>query len=654
MNTGNLMRILLVEDDPGDARLIQAMLPETDAVKFELTRTASLSEAIASLNHAPADIVLLDLDLPDSKGLETVDSLCSVAPDVPVVVLTGYADENTKVAAVLNGVQDFLIKGCTPADMLSRVLCHAVERQKAEGRLRESERFLRTTLEALPSLIAILDDSGTVLMANHAWRRFAASDNSAGIVAGEGENYLDAEPTITGKKSTSFYIFLENLRDVLEDKQCCLDLEFSCHYAGEQHWFNGRATPFTSGDARKVVVSFDEITERKKTERALHASQEQIRQVQKMEAVGRLAGGVAHDFNNLLIPVIGYSELLLEEFRSNDTARKSLGEIIKAGNSAKALVHQLLAFGRKQPLDIKVLQINEVIKNLEGLLQRTIREDVQIRMVLAPDLPCIKGDAGQLEQILINLAVNAQDAMPRGGMLTIETVDAIIDEAFAVGYRGANPGHYVMMAVSDNGHGMTPEIQARIFEPFFTTKERDKGTGLGLSTVYGIVKQHGGYIWAYSEPDNGTTFKIYMPTTTGAAVPVMKSRPDRRDINGTETIVVVEDDDGVRDLVVDILKRYGYKVLHAAGGMEGLKIMEAHHGPLHLLLTDIVMPRINGVALYEKAAQINPNLKVLYMSGYTDDVILQSGAVARGAPFIQKPFALLDLVFKIREILDDK
>ena len=654
MNTSNPMRVLLVEDDPGDARLIQAMLPESDAAKFEFTRTASLSEAIASLNHAPADIVLLDLDLPDSKGLETVDALCSVAPDVPVVVLTGYADENTKVAAVLNGVQDFLIKGCTPADMLSRVLCHAVERQRAEGRLRESEHFLRTTLEALPFLIAILDDSGTVLMANHAWRSFAASGNSAGIVAAEGENYLDADPILTGEKTAGFPAFMANLRAVMEDKQCCLDLEFSCHYGGEQHWFNGRATPFTNGNARKVIVSFDEITERKKTESALHAYQERIRQAQKMEAVGRLAGGVAHDFNNLLIPVIGYSELLLEDFRSNDTARRSLEEIIKAGHSAKALVHQLLAFGRKQPLDIKVLQINEVIKNLKSLLQRTIREDIQFRTVLAPELPCIKGDVGQLEQILINLAVNAQDAMPGGGTLTIETADTILDEAFAADYRSATPGRYVMMAVSDNGHGMTPEIQAQIFEPFFTTKERDKGTGLGLSTVYGIVKQHGGNIWVYSEPDKGTTFKIYLPTTTGAAVPVIKSRPERREINGTETIVVVEDDAGVRDLVVNILKYYGYMVLHAAGGSEGLEIMAAHHGPLHLLLTDIVMPQINGVALYEKAVQISPGLKVLYMSGYTGDVILRSGAVAQGAPFIQKPFALMDLVFKIREILDDK
>jgi len=654
MNTGNLMRVLLVEDDPGDARLIQAMLPETDAAKFEFTRTASLSEAIASLNHAPADIVLLDLDLPDSKGLETVDSLCRVAPDVPVVVLTGYADENTKVAAVLNGVQDFLIKDCTPADMLSRVLCHAVERQRAEGRLRESEHFLRATLEALPFLIAILDDSGTVLMANHAWRSFAASGNSSGIVAAEGENYLEADSIPRGEKSASFSAFMANLQAVMENRQCFLDLEFSCHYGGEQHWFNGRATPFKSGDERKVIVSFDEITERKKTEHALHAYQERIRQAQKMEAVGRLAGGVAHDFNNLLIPVIGYSELLLEDFRSNDTARRSLEEIIKAGHSAKALVHQLLAFGRKQPLDIKVLQINAVIKNLKGLLKRTIREDIQFRTVLEPNLPCIKGDAGQLEQILINLAVNAQDAMPGGGTLTIETADAIIDEAFAAGYRNAVPGRYVMMAVTDNGHGMTPEIQAQIFEPFFTTKERDKGTGLGLSTVYGLVKQHGGNIWVYSEPDKGTTFKIYLPTTTGAVVTVRKSRPERRDINGTETIVVVEDDAGVRDLVVNILKRYGYTVLDAAGGSEGLKIMEAHHGALHLLLTDIVMPQINGVALYEQATQISPSLKVLYMSGYTDDVILRSGAVTQGAPFIQKPFALMDLVFEIREILDDK
>jgi signal transduction histidine kinase/DNA-binding LytR/AlgR family response regulator len=654
MNTDNLMRVLLVEDDPGDARLVQAMLPETETVKYEVTRTSSLSEAIACLNQAPMDIVLLDLDLPDSKGPDTVDSLCTAAPDVPVVVLTGDADENTKVAAVLNGVQDFLIKGCTPADMLSRVLCHAVERQRAEGRLRESEQFLRSTLEALPSLIAILDDSGTVLMANHAWRNYATSDNTAGIIVEEGENYLDADLVHKDGKSAGFSAFIAGLRDVLESRQSHLDLEFHCHYSSGGHWFNGRATPFASENARKVIVSFDEITERKKTEHALLASQEQMRQVQKMEAVGRLAGGVAHDFNNLLIPIIVYSELLLEEFRSNDAACKSLEEILKAGHSAKTLVHQLLAFGRKQPLDTKVLQINAVIKDFEGLLNRTIREDIQLRMILAPDLPFVKGDVGQLEQILINLAINAQDAMPSGGTLTIETTDAIIDDAFAAGYRSVSPGRYVMMAVSDTGHGMTPETQAQIFEPFFTTKERDKGTGLGLSTVYGIVKQHGGNIWVYSEPDKGTTFKIHLPVTTGVAAPAIKNQPERRNINGTETILVVEDEAAVRDLTINILKRYGYKVLSAACGLEGLKIIKTNREPLHLLLTDIVMPQINGVELYKKAVQLNPGLKVLYMSGYTDDMILQSGAVTQGAPFIQKPFALLDMVFKIREILDDK
>lgn len=653
MNTDNLIRILLVEDDPGDARLVQAMLPETDRVKFEVTRTARLSEAIDSLNRDPVDIVLLDLNLPDSKGLDTVDSLSKAIPDVPVIVLTGDTDEDIKVAAALNGVQDFLIKGCTPADMLPRIICHAVERQKAEGRLRESEQFLRTTLEALPSLIAILDDSGTVLMANHAWRNFAASDNPAGIVVGEGVNYLDAVPITEDNKSAGFPEFIAGLRAVLENKRRRLDLEFHCQYAGGRHWFNGQATPFTSGDARKVIVSFDEITERKKTERALQESQEQMRQAQKMEAIGRLAGGVAHDFNNLLIPVIVYSELLLEEFSSNDAARRSLKEILKAGDSAKKLVHQLLAFGRKQPLDIKTLKINAVIRDFKGLLQRTIREDIRLRMALAPDLPCIKGDVGQLEQILINLAINAQDAMPGGGTLTIETDNAIIDSAFAAGYRSVSPGRYVLMSVSDTGHGMTAEIQAQIFEPFFTTKERDKGTGLGLSTVYGIVKQHGGNIWVYSEPDKGTTFKIYLPAETGAAATVTKLKPERRIVNGTETILVVEDDPAVRQLVSKLLKRYGYKVLPARCGAEGLNIIKAYDEPLHLLLTDIVMPKINGIELYERAAQIIPGLKVLYMSGYTDDVILHSGTVAQGIPFLRKPFALLDMAVKIREILDE-
>jgi two-component system, cell cycle sensor histidine kinase and response regulator CckA len=346
--------------------------------------------------------------------------------------------------------------------------------------------------------------------------------------------------------------------------------------------------------------------------------------------------------------------LLLEEFGSNDAARSSLEKILKAGDSAKKLVQQLLAFGRKQPLDIKILKINAVIRDFEGLLQRTIREDIKLRMALAPDLPCIKGDVGQLEQILINLAINGQDAMPGGGTLTIETADAIIDDAFAAGYRSVSPGRYVLMSISDTGHGMTAETQAHIFEPFFTTKEHDKGTGLGLATVYGIVKQHGGSIWVSSEPDKGTTFKIYLPAETGAAATVKKVKPERRITNGTETILVVEDDPTVCQLVSKILKRYGYKVLTARCGAEGLNIIKAYDAPLHLLLTDVVMPKINGIELYERAAQIIPGLKVLYMSGYADDVILQSGTVALGAPFLRKPFALLDMAFKIREILDDE
>lgn len=379
--------------------------------------------------------------------------------------------------------------------------------------------------------------------------------------------------------------------------------------------------------------------------------EEQLRQAQKMEAVGRLAGGIAHDFNNLLTIISGYSELLLERLEADNPMRGQAEQIKKAGDRAAALTRQLLAFSRQQVLVPQVLDLNHVVANTLSMLRRLIGEDVELVAVEGPGLGRVKADPGQLEQVIMNLAVNARDAMPRGGKLTLETANAELDETYARSHFPIQPGPYVMLAVSDTGCGMEAETQAHIFEPFFTTKEKGKGTGLGLAMVYGIIKQSGGYIWCYSEVGQGTAFKIYLPRVE--EVEEMKGKvgvwvaPERC----TETVLVVEDEPEVRQLARRILAAQGYQVLEARHGEDALLVCEQHPGPIHLLLTDVVMPEMGGPELAERLAPFRREMKVLYMSGYTDDAIVHHGVLTSGAAYLQKPFTPEALARKVWEVL---
>jgi PAS domain S-box-containing protein len=380
--------------------------------------------------------------------------------------------------------------------------------------------------------------------------------------------------------------------------------------------------------------------------------EERLKIAQKMEAVGQLAGGVAHDLNNLLSPILGYAEILMDDLAPQDLNRPAIQSIQEAGQKARDLVQQLLAFARKQPLQITTINLNHVVSGFEKLLRRSIREDILITIDLTEIPALIRADAGQIEQVIMNLAVNAQDSMPKGGRLTLETAVIDLDESYAHEHPGVTPGRHAMLSLSDTGHGIPHAHRDRIFDPFFTTKERDKGTGLGLSTVYGIVKQHHGDIWLYSEPDQGTTFKIFFPAANGHAEPIAARQEDRQANRGTETIMVVEDNTMLRDMAQKILERYGYRVLIAGSGDECLRRLTTHDGPVHLLLTDVVMPEMNGRELYARLAPLRPDLKVLYMSGYTDNVILHHGVLEAGIDFIQKPFSVQGLASKIRMILD--
>jgi signal transduction histidine kinase len=384
----------------------------------------------------------------------------------------------------------------------------------------------------------------------------------------------------------------------------------------------------------------------------LAQTQGQLEQAQKMDAIGRLAGGVAHDFNNLLTVILGRTDILLTQIKTEDPLRRGIALIQRTAGRAAELTKQLLAFSRKQVLEAVVLDLGVVTTDMKEMLARLIGEDIALVTNLAATLGHVKADRGQIEQVVMNLAINARDAMPQGGQLVVETANADLDDEYVRRNVGSRPGPHVMLAVSDSGVGIPRELQRHIFEPFFTTKEQGKGTGLGLATVYGIVKQSGGYIEVDSEPGRGTTFRIYLPRVDSASPAAERSPRAAAPTGGTETILLVEDEDGVRELARDILRSSGYTVLEGRNGAEGLLLGERHQGALDLLLTDVVMPRMSGRELAERMVSLRPELSVLYMSGYTDDAVIRHGVLGSDTAFLQKPFTPAALVQRVRETLD--
>ncbi len=395
-----------------------------------------------------------------------------------------------------------------------------------------------------------------------------------------------------------------------------------------------------------------ELEERRRAEAALRRAEEQLRQAQKMEAIGKLAGGIAHDFNNLLSVILTCSHLAMEELKAGDPLRDDLEQIRTAGERASALTRQLLAFSRCQTFERRVVDLGEVVHGVEKMLQRILGEDIELEVRVDRRLGHVLADPSQLEQVLLNLVVNARDAMPTGGKLTVEVSNVRLDGAYAEAHYDASPGDYVMLAVSDTGTGMDAETQARIFEPFFTTKEPGRGTGLGLATVYGIVKQSEGNVWVYSEPGRGTTFKVYLPRHTDASTAEVPRLPDVTSLTGNETVLLVEDDPQVRAAARGILRRAGYYVLEARNAGEALLTCERHPQRIHLLLTDVVMPQLSGVELAHRLTAMRPELKVVCMSGYTDEAVLRHGVIDSSLLFVQKPLTPEALLTKVRQALD--
>jgi len=643
------VRVLVVEDSETDFELIVHALRQSGfaVTAARVDREPALTEALRSF--AP-DIVLSDHALPQASGLEVVHTIQREQPMLPVLIVTGSIDEETAADYIKAGAADYIVKqrlhrlgpAVRRALALKGALRDAID---AETAREASEHRFRSLIEHSSDVITLLDEAGTIMYSTQSLK--PTLGYAAGEMTGHNVSELihpDQQPAVGG--------LLEQLFRQ-PDQIAQTDLRVRHKDGSWRELEVVIADRLDDPSVRALVVNYRDVTDRKRAEESLRLADERLRAAQKMEAVGRLAAGIAHDFNNLLTAILGSTDLLLESLPADHPAREDAVESRQAALRAADLTRQLLAFSRQQVLAPRVLDLNDVVRDFERLLRRLIGEDVELHIVLAPGpAATIRADPSQLEQVLVNLAVNARDAMPGGGILTIETANVALDDAYAANQPLVAAGDYMMIAMTDTGTGMDEETQARVFEPFFTTKERGKGTGLGLATVYGIVKQSGGYIWVYSELGIGTTFKVYLPRVPGPAEPPAAVPTTTSSLRGSETILVAEDQEEVRTLIRKILEARGYRVLTAATGAAALETAALHPGPIHLLVSDVVMPGMSGPEVSLFLTSTRNSVRTLYVSGYTDESIVHHGVLAEGVAFLQKPFTADGLARKVREVLD--
>ena len=633
------IRILLAEDNPDDAALIQRELRHS-GVDVTIRRVHSPEAFRAALDEVDPDIVLSDHSMPQFTAHDALKIARSARPQTPVIVVTGSLDEETAADYIKEGASDYVLK--THLARLPAALVGALERRRAlvateaaHKALLGSEAKFAKAFNANPSGMAITTVEGRVVDVNDAFLRMLGYTRDEAL----GRTTVDL----------GLWRTVEDRMRVIQRAQAYGRVQ-TVEIEGRTKDGAPRALLYSAelielDGAPHVLLLTTDVTERRQLE-------EQLRQAGKMEAVGQLAGGVAHDFNNILTAILGYADLLAADLPAADRRIEDVDEIRKAAHRAAALTRQLLAFSRKQVLEPRVLGLNVLVDNMGKMLHPILGENIELRALAAANLHAVRADPNQIEQVILNLAINARDAMPKGGKLTIETSNVELDAEYAARHASVVPGRYVMLAVSDTGTGMDAATQKRIFEPFFTTKDPGRGTGLGLATVYGIVKQSGGSIWVYSEPGQGTTFKIYLPAVDAPAEALSKIVAPAQHLTGVETVLVVEDDEQLLHLAERALTARGYTVLAADRGAAALEIARRHPGPIHMLLTDVTIPDMDGRALAAALRKERGETRLLYMSGYADQAIVHHGVLDAAVAYLPKPFTTEAIARRVREVLD--
>jgi two-component system, cell cycle sensor histidine kinase and response regulator CckA len=604
--------------------------------------SASGEQAMRKINLDCPDLVLMDIRIQGAMdGIETAEKIRRTY-DIPIIFLTGNADNETLRRASVSEAYGFIVKPFNERELQATIEI-ALHKHSSEREKNEQKQWLTTVLGSIGDAVMTTDLFHYITYLNPAAEALTGWSN---------------EDAVNHEISEVLNLVSEATREaIMSPTRLCIErneviwVEESLiliSKAGKEIYIEDSAAPLVNYDGRVngAVLTFRNVTEKRELEARL-------KQSQKMEAIGRLAGGIAHDFNNLLTVVLGYSDMVLRSIPADDINYERVDVIKQSGERAAKLTAQLLAFGRKQTLKPVVLDLNETVAGMQQILNRLIGEDIEMNITLGKNLGMVKADSSQIEQILLNLVANARDAMPNGGKVTIETNNVFLDENYVAMHPETLPGRYVMLGISDTGEGISPEIQANIFEPFFTTKDVGRGTGLGLATVHGIVKQSGGNIWLYSEKGLGTTLKIYLPLVQDLDAPEITEQNYTASVDkpNTETVLIVEDEEMLRELATEILDFGGFKVLTAAKGDEALEICKNHPGEIHLLLTDVIMPEMNGRDLAERAQVLRPNIKVVYMSGYSNETITHSGIMQEDVPLIEKPFTTNLFLNKVREAL---
>jgi PAS domain S-box-containing protein len=647
--------ILIVDNERLNRELLEVMLaPEG----FRLLTAASGEEALAIVARQAPDLILLDVLMPDMDGYEVADRIKSnlATQNIPLIMISDLDDRNARMLGLNAGAEDFLTKPVDRAELCVRVRnllrlkahgdYHDKYSQMLEGEvgsrtadLVESERLYRSTFDAAPIGIVHAGLGGQWLRVNQRLCDLLGYSREE-LQTPAVQEHMQSEEA-AGEAEAVRQMAAGTLdRHVVDEKR---------YRRRDGSFVWARVNMSVHRDAatqpQYFISVIEDITER----RTLEA---QVRQANKMDAIGQLASGVAHDFNNLLTVILGFAELMTADTALASQHGKDLGEIVKAARRATGLTKQLLAFSRQQVLNTAPLDVNALIKDMTAMLGRLIGEHIEVALALAPHLALVLADRGQLEQVVMNLVVNARDAMPGGGSVTIETADVELENS-SFHEETIMHGRYVMLAITDTGSGMSKETQRRLFEPFFTTKEIGKGTGLGLSTTYGIVKQSKGYIWVYSEPGRGTTFKVYLPSSNPDVAVETVSAPVIAPVTmAAETVLLVEDEAGVRRFSKRILETAGYRVLEAVNGDAAEKLFAEHAASIDLVVTDVIMPGCGGPELLSRLHVQAPALKALYMSGYTEKSAAQKAGMDRGLPFVQKPFTAAEFLRRVREALD--